>query len=126
MKIAFATDNGITFVERHFGDAKHYLIYEINEQKISFVRKIDNSLEAEEMHADPKKAKGISSLLFQEDVAVVVSKIFGPNIARIRKKFVCIVSKEKDIVKSIDNIQGNYNAVLSEWKNGEERKHLIL
>jgi len=126
MKIAFATDNGITFVERHFGDAKHYLIYEINEQKISFVRKIDNSLEAEEMHADPKKAKGISSLLFQEDVAVVVSKIFGPNIARIRKKFVCIVSKEKDIVKSIDNIQGNYNAILSEWKNGEERKHLIL
>ena len=73
-KIAFATDNGETFVSRHFGDAKFYDIYEMVEGSIEFVKRISNTVdEEEEVHADPKKAKGISGLLLKEGVTVVVS-----------------------------------------------------
>ena len=94
LKVAFATDNGKTFMGRHFGDAEYYDIYEINDKNTEFIKKISNSTEEEEdVHADPQKAKGISNLLLEEDVSVVVSKVFGPNIKRIKKKFVCILMK---------------------------------
>ncbi len=97
-KVAFATDNGKTFMSRHFGDADFYDIYEIDGNKANFIKRIDNTVdEEEEVHADPKKAKGISKLLLNENVNVVVSKIFGPNIKRIKKKFVCIVVRDEKI-----------------------------
>ncbi len=85
IKVAFATDDGKSFMGRHFGDAEHYYIYEIDNNNANFIKKIDNTTEEEKMHADPKKAKGITSLLNEENVNVVVSKVFGPNINRIKK-----------------------------------------
>jgi len=86
LKVAFATDDGKTFMGRHFGDARFYDIYELDEDQASFIKRIENTVDEEEdVHADPKKAKGISTLLLDEKVAVVVSKIFGPNIKRIKK-----------------------------------------
>ncbi len=125
--IAFATDDGETFVSRHFGDAKFYDIYEIEEGNSIFIKRISNSIdEEEEVHADPKKAKGISGLLLKEDVSIVVSRVFGPNIKRIRKKFVCIIVKENKIKDVINKIHANINTIHDEWKKGEERKHLSL
>ncbi len=58
---AFATDDGKAFMDRHFGDAKFYDIYEISKNEASFMKRIDNTVdEEEEVHADPEKAKGIS------------------------------------------------------------------
>ncbi|MEA1986445.1 MAG: NifB/NifX family molybdenum-iron cluster-binding protein [Candidatus Marinimicrobia bacterium] len=124
MKVAFATDDGKSFMGRHFGDAEHYYIYEIDNNNANFVKIIDNNTEEEKMHADPKKAKGITNLLSEENVNVVVSKIFGPNIKRIKKKFVCIVVKEEKIEKSINNICNNIENIYNEWEKGKGRKHL--
>ncbi len=125
--IAFATDDGETFVSRHFGDAKFYDIYEIEEGNSIFIKRISNSIdEEEEVHADPKKAKGISGLLLKEDVSIVVSRVFGPNIKRIRKKFVCIIIRENKIKDVINKIHANINTIHDEWEKGEERKHLSL
>jgi predicted Fe-Mo cluster-binding NifX family protein len=124
-KVAFATDNGKTFMSRHFGDADFYDIYEIDGNKANFIKRIDNTVdEEEEVHADPKKAKGISKLLLNENVNVVVSKIFGPNIKRIKKKFVCIVVRDEKIDESMEKICNNINKIYNEWEKGEERKHL--
>ena len=124
-KVAFATDNGKTFMSRHFGDADFYDIYEIDGNKANFIKRIDNTVdEEEEVHADPKKAKGISKLLLNENVNVVVSKIFGPNIKRIKKKFVCIVVRDEKIDESMKKICNNINKIYNEWEKGEERKHL--
>ena len=48
MLVAIATDNGENFIDRHFGDAKFYNIYEINPTKSTFVKKIKNSTNEEE------------------------------------------------------------------------------
>ncbi len=126
MKVAFATDNGINFMNRHFGDALHYRIYEINEDKFQLVDSIENDTEEEEGHADPKKAKNITNLLKEKDVHVVVSKIFGPNIKRIRKKFVCILIKEETIEEAVVVIQKNLPIIRKEWDAGEERNYLKI
>ena len=124
-KVAFATDNGKTFMSRHFGDADFYDIYEIDGNKANFIKRIDNTVdEEEEVHANLKKAKGISKLLLNENVSVVVSKIFGPNIKRIKKKFVCIVVRDEKIDESMKKICNNINKIYNEWEKGEERKHL--
>jgi predicted Fe-Mo cluster-binding NifX family protein len=125
LKVAFATDDGKTFINRHFGDAEHYHIYEIDKDNAIFIKKIDNTTEEEEnVHADPKKAKGIRNLLLEENVSAVVSKVFGPNIIRIKKKFVCIVVKEEFIDESLINVSTNIEKIFAEWEKGKERKHL--
>ena len=125
IRVAFATDNGKTFMGRHFGDADFYDIYKIDGNKANFIKRIDNTVdEEEEVHADPQKAKGISKLLLTEKVNVVVSKIFGPNIKRIKKKFVCIVIKDEEIEEGINKICTNIEKIYNEWEKGEERQHL--
>jgi len=127
IKVAFATDDGNTFMNRHFGDADFYDIYEIDEDNADFIKRIDNSVdEEEEVHADPKKAKGITALLQKEDVKVVVSRIFGPNIKRIRRKFVCIIVDDESLDNSLNTLCKRIRAITDEWEKGEERNHLSL
>lgn len=126
LKVAFATDNGKTFMGRHFGDADYYHIYEIDENNSELINIIKNTTEEEDIHADPKKAGSIAKLLKQENVQIVVSKIFGPNIKRIKKKFVCILMKQNSIENGIDVIKTNFLTIAGEWEIGENRKHLSL
>ncbi len=127
MKIAFATNNGKTFVDSHFGDADYYDIYAIDEEQADFIKRISNTVdEEEEVHADPKKAKGIANLLLEEKVSIVVSKIFGPNLKRIKKKFVCIIVKEDEIEDGIRKVCKNIEKIYNEWEKGPERQHLSL
>ena len=126
MKVAFATDNGKDFMDRHFGDALQYIIYEINSDSSKKIDSITNNTEEEEGHADPKKAKNITNLLKEKKVQVTVSKIFGPNIKRIKSKFVCVLIKEKTIEEAIDAIQKNISYIQKEWDLGEERNFLKL
>ena len=128
IKVAFATDDGETYMDRHFGDAQYYDVYTIDENSSSFVKRITNTTEEddEKIHADPKKAKGVTSLFKEDNIQVVVSKVFGPNIKRIKKKFVCILMNDKNISESIISIQKFMNIVNNEWEKGKERRHLNL
>jgi len=126
--VAFATDNGKSFINRHFGDANYYFIYEISKSKIKFINKIKNTTNdsEEEIHADPKKAKGVAELLKNERVTTVVSKIFGPNIKRIRKKFVCILMDNDDFSECTKIIQEKLDVITEEWRKGEIRDHINM
>ncbi len=127
LRVAFATDDGKRFMGRHFGDARFYDIYELDENQASYVKRIENTVDEEaDVHADPKKAKGISTLLLDEKVTVVVSKIFGPNIKRITKKFVCVVVKDDEIDIGLKKICDNIEKIYTEWEKGKQRKHLLL
>lgn len=124
---AFATDDGLSFMERHFGDANQYDIHEINPSETKFIKAINNIInEDEEAHADPNKAKGIADLLKKEKVQVLVSKKFGANIERMKKKFVCILMNDKEISESIKTIQQNFNIIIDEWEKGDSRNFINL
>lgn len=124
--MAFATDDGLTFMERHFGDALQYDIYEISVTEINFIRTIMNTIEEEDMHADPNKAKGIAGLLKKDGVQVLVSKKFGANINKMKTKFVCILMNDKQISGSIATIQQHFEQIIKELGKGEERHFLNL
>lgn len=111
MIVACATDDGINFVSRHFGDAKYYYVYKVKYDSIDFIEKINNTTEEEEEHADPKKAKGVVSLLKELDVNVAITKIFGPNIKRITKHLLPIIAKGNSIEHNLRIVQENYNKV---------------
>ncbi len=123
---AFATDDGTKFIDRHFGDANYYDIYEISSDENKFIKRINNTTEEddENIHADPKKAGSIAKLLKSDNIQVVISKAFGPNIKRIKKKFVCGLFNDLQISDSIKTIQNNMDVFIDEWETGENRNHI--
>ena len=127
MKTAFATGDGKSFTNRHFGDNEYYYIYDISESESRFIKRINNTTVniEEKVHADPGKAMGVSGLLKKENVKVVVSKVYGPNIKRIRKNFVCVLMNNT-ISDSINIIMENFNDISDEWEKGEGRGHISL
>ncbi len=127
MRAAFATDDGTTFMPRHFGDAKYFDIYDIDEAAATLVKRIVNTVDEEETeHADPKKAGGITGLLKQEKVNTAVSSVFGPNIMRIKKQFVCLRMDDPTIPEAILRVQKHYQRAREEWEKGEDRNFLNL
>lgn len=128
MKIAFATDNGESFNDNHFGDSAYYYIYEMTSSGVEFIKNIKNTTEEdnEDIHADPRKAKGVTEMLKMENIQVVVSKVFGPNIKRIKKKFVCILMNDADISDSVKKAHKNIEVIQKEWEEGETRNHINL
>jgi predicted Fe-Mo cluster-binding NifX family protein len=123
---AFATDDNKNFINRHFGDAKFYQIYKITQNDYRQIASIENTTEEEEQHADPKKAGGIVNLLQSKDVTCAVSRVFGPNIKRINKKFACIIASSKDIPTQIITLQQNFDQIQAAWHQGRIRKHVEL
>lgn len=126
---AFATDNGMDFIDRHFGDAQSYEIYRISVEKWEYVGSIKNTTEDDEddgEHGDLKKAGGIASLLKKEGVQVTVAPVYGPNLKRIKSRFLCIITGKNNIEDALSDITGNFSEVLSEMDKGEGRNHLTL
>jgi len=111
MIIACATDDGLNFVKRHFGDANFYYIYQIKQNSITLLNKIKNTSEEEKQHADPTKAKGILSLLIDQNVDTALTKIYGPNIKRISKKLLPIIANQYLIEPTIKEIQINLDTI---------------
>lgn len=104
VKIACGTDDGIRFTEDHFGSAKFYLIYtlDLKNKNINFIKKVKNTSISEKLHGDPKKAKSVSNLL--KKIQVIVGFLIGPNIIHLRKKFIPVISKEKNINKTLKRL----------------------
>jgi len=124
---AFATDDGEIFIDRHFGDAESYRIYDISPQGASFVLKVENpTLSGEEQHADPEKARGVSGVLRDHGVHAAVSRFFGPNIERVRRQFVCVIVRVKTVEEGIAQVQAHFGRVLEEWEKGPERSPVDL
>ncbi len=124
LRVAVATDDGVRLMGRHFGDAETYEIHEISATGSEHVGRIVNNVGEEEGHADPKKAKGIGGLLKKKGVQVTLAQVFGPNIKRIRKHFVCVLTRHEDIKDGLDLLVDGYQEIVAELKKGEERGFL--
>jgi|SRR6056297_753386 len=111
MKIACATDDGINFISRHFGDANYYYIFELIDGDFVYVDKIRNNSEEEKQHADPVKAKSIVKLLKEQNVDVGLAKVFGPNILRIKNIITPVIVSVDDIQSGLMQLKKSYSQV---------------
>jgi len=116
IKLACGTDNETEFSNEHFGSSKYFLIYDFDLEikDLKFLKRIENSTQEEEKHGDIKKAKSVSELL--ESVSVLVANRYGPNIKRIKKRFIPIISREKNIEKTLNKVKLYSNKIKSEIK----------
>ncbi len=127
LRVAAATDDGKNFVGRHFGDADFFHVYDISPEGAEFVLSIENKIEEEEeSHADPKKAKGIVGILKKQGVHVGMTRVFGPNIKRIKSKIVCVLTTHESVSAGLDLICDNFKMVVEEWDKGEDRNFLDM
>ena len=124
IRVAFASDDGKNLMGRHFGDAEFYEIMDVNPSGSEVIRRLANDLDEEEGHADPKKAKGIGGLLGKSGVQVVVSRVFGPNIKRIKKRFVCVLTGHQEIAECVVQLGEHFEDIVAEWEKGQERGFL--
>lgn len=124
MIAAFATDEGKTFMDRHFGDAIQFDIYEINASESHFIKTIENKTIAQQEIHGSGKAAGIAGMLKKENVQILVSKKFGTNINKMKLKFVCMLMNNDSISEALQQIQENLVTVTAEWAKGEERHFL--
>jgi len=124
--IAFGSDDGKNYTEKHFGDAEYYLLYELTNQYAELQRKIKNTsvIEIKEIHGDPLKAGSVVEMLQKENVKVVVAAVFGPNIKRIKRQFVCILENKGLISDSIPHLMNKFPEILEIWNKGEARNHI--
>lgn len=123
---AFASNDSNNINNKHFGESDFYELYNISEKSYSFIKQIKNNSSEEKFHSDPNKAKGVASILIPENVNVLVNKAFGGNIIKMKKKFVCIVSKYDRIETNIIEIQKVFNLILEQHKLGEDRDYIKL
>ena len=124
---AFASDDGESFNNDHFGDAGLYVLYAISNDEIEYIGQINNTSIRVEAHAAPEKAKSVSSLLKKENVQVLVARVFGPNIKRVKNHFVPVIIKMDKIQEALTILRDNLNEIEIEWKKeGSDRKHLTL
>ena len=104
IKIACATDDNFNFSKEHFGSASKYLVYSLNldNKEIKFLKEIKNITSEERKHGDPNKAKAVSEIL--KEIDVLINSVFGPNIVNMRKNFVSVVSRERNIEKALKKL----------------------
>ena len=124
---AIGTDDGKTIKSGdHVGMSKFYQIWKYLDGKLIFKEKRENIKYEEnesEVHGDPQKAEKVASVL--KGVSVIVGKMFGPNIIRLKNKFVPVVIREPNIKKAVKIIEENINEIIEE-KNKKEKTGLVL
>ena len=124
---ACATDiHGKTYIDRHFGNAETYAIYQISQERFEYITSLPNTSEEERVHADPKKAGSISKILKEAHVQILIAKKFGPNIVRVKKHFIPIIVNVAPIEEGLQKVMENFDMILNELHKGEKRKHLVL
>jgi len=128
--IAIGTDDHQTIkANDHVGQSVFFQIFEYSEGILTFKETRENPKykeDEERIHGNPGKAKATASVL--NGVDVLVGKIMGPNIARLKNQFVCAIIRKSKITDAIDIIKENICAVIHEKnkKDGKEKSGIIL
>lgn len=124
---AFGTDDGKTLKSgNHVGMSKYFSIYSFSDGGQEFIEQRNNVKYKEDetkTHGDPGKAKATASAL--QNIDVLVGQRFGPNITRLRNKFVCAVVRKDTVEQAIQVLRENISEVIEE-KSKTDRMGIVL
>ena len=127
INIVFGTDDGKKLKgDNHVGNSEYFAVYNLSEDRVEFIEQRKNPKYEEnktETHGDPQKAKTVSSIL--KGIDVIVGQRFGPNITRLRNKFLCVIIRVPLIEQAIEVMKENINEIVEEI-NKEERMGIVL
>ena len=125
--IAIGTDDEKTIKpDDHFGMSKYFQIWLYSDGQLELLETRENSKYEEDktrIHGDPNKVKATSSIL--KGVDVMLGKMMGANIQRLKNKFVPTITREPLIKNALTIIKENINEIMEEYEK-QERKGIIL
>ena len=124
--VAFGTEDGKKITPDHFGSSRFFSVYKFTENGYEFIeqrQKVRYEEDESITDGDPGKAKAAAKTLAGIDC--VVARIIGPNIARIRKKFVCAIIRKETVQEAIAVVQANLCTILEE-KEKQDRIGIVL
>ncbi|MFW6190257.1 MAG: NifB/NifX family molybdenum-iron cluster-binding protein [Candidatus Bipolaricaulota bacterium] len=127
--VACGTKDGERLYSEHFGESPYFQLYKLNSTGYELVEEVENISKKEdedEHHGDPAKAKSISSLLKTRSVNTLLAHQMGPNIIKVKKNFVPVISREVEIEKAIQLVLDKLHLVEREWRKGDKREHLVI
>lgn len=128
LKFAFAVDKEEKFKNSHFGDADHYIIYEVRNDKMEKVAVIENkNRDHDESTVEQHKGKGraITQVLKKEGVNVLVSRQFGKNIAIVSQSFIPVLVSNQQPDEAFDLLNKHVEMMREELNREAERFHLF-
>jgi ferredoxin len=127
---AIGTDDKETIkFDDHVGMAKYFQVWQFSHKNLSMklIENRENTKYSEDetrIHGDPKKAQATASAL--RGIDVLVGRMMGPNIERLKHKFVPIIIRERNIQESIKIIQENINEIFEEKEKDSAMRHGII
>jgi len=126
--VAIGTDDGNTIKsDDHVGMSKDFQVWQYSNGELALKETRKNAKYREDKsrtHGDLGKAEATASVL--KNIDVLIGQMFGPNISRLKNKFVCAVIRgNKSIKEGIDVIKENINEIIEE-NDKEERQGIIL
>jgi predicted Fe-Mo cluster-binding NifX family protein len=128
--VACATEDSEHFSNVHFGDAERYEIYEVDCESRRHVEMLENitvqCIENDEVHGDPVKAKHVMMLMKEKGVQVLMNRRFGPNIQRIKIRFLPVITGKSTIIEGLRQIADNYERLEEEFGRGTDRTFVKL
>jgi predicted Fe-Mo cluster-binding NifX family protein len=135
--VAFATSDGISIPKGHFGEAPRFEIYRLSATSAIKVDSVgsphadgDRGGESRGHHhhgpGGGQKGAGIGRLLGTHGVQVMVARAFGPNVKRMRQRFLPVKIDLEQVMDAIALLQHHWDRVQEHWSQGEGRKHLVL
>ncbi len=125
---ACATDDGLLLVDRDFGDSDGYDLYSVEPDGFTFLKRIENTRRNDDEHTpdgSAAKAGGIGKLLREHGADVMLANKIGQNITRMRKGFVPVVSRDRDVHRALENLSRIHDDIV-EQIGGSEKSHFIL
>ncbi|MBN2859803.1 MAG: hypothetical protein JXK93_06040 [Sphaerochaetaceae bacterium] len=129
LTVAVASDDGTSYIDRHFGDATGYSLYSLSESGVKFLGRVSNTTEEDEEddgHGDAEKARGIAEILADRGVQVTVSRVYGPNLKRIRKRFVCVIDQSGTMEQMLERLKGMHSELARQVSNPSARELIRL
>lgn len=130
LMFAIGTDDGRTIKsDDHVGMSAFFHVFEYSNGEMIFKEKRENpkyKSDETRIHGDPGKAKATASVL--KGIDVLVGKMMGPNIVRLKNQFVCVIVREKEMVNVINIIKENICTIFNEKNkiDNKERKGIVL
>ncbi len=126
MIVACGTDDEKNFTKNHFGDSKFFLIYKVDEKGFELLSKVENNSPEEKHHGDPAKAGFIGKVLKQHKVQGIFAFAMGPNIVRMRKNFLPIISRIEDINEALTLLQKRIKEMEEKFKKQGDKEVIYI
>ncbi|MBD3319468.1 MAG: hypothetical protein GF350_00055 [Chitinivibrionales bacterium] len=122
--VGIGTDDGKTIkADNHVGMSKYFQVWAYEDGQAVYREMRENVKYKEDeskTHGDPGKAQATASAL--KNIDVLIGEKFGPNISRLKNKFVCAVVRGKcTIEQGVEMLKENINEIAEEKNSGKKR-----